>query len=100
MAVELGTEHWLPDDWESAFGYGSTPSQDLLRYPGKSEMRTSFADAANRLRQAFLVAGDAALRQSLPDETLPAMGLLLLQVVVAHTAYHAGQLAVYFYSLN
>jgi hypothetical protein len=95
VATELGAEQWLPDDWESVFGYGSTPSSDLSRYPRKSEMLTLLADAANRLRQTLLAADDSVLRESLPDETLPTMGHLLLQVVVAHTAYHAGQLAVW-----
>jgi hypothetical protein len=25
VAAELSAEQWLPDNWESAFGYGSTP---------------------------------------------------------------------------
>ena len=95
IAAEPGVERWLPDDWESAFGYGSTPSSDLSRYPKKSEMLTLLADAASRLRQALLAANEPVLRQSLPDETLPTMSHLLLQVVVAHTAYHAGQLALW-----
>lgn len=95
IAAELGVERWLPDDWESAFGYGSTPTSDLSRYSKKSEMLTLLADATSRLRRALIAANDSVLRQSLPDETLPTMGHLLLQVVVAHTAYHAGQLAVW-----
>ena len=95
MAAELGAEHRLPDDWESTFGYGSTPSSDLSRYPKKSEMLTLLADAAGRLSQTLLDANDSVLKQSLPDEDLPTMGHLLLQVVLAHTACHAGQLAVW-----
>ena len=95
IAAELGAEHWLPDDWESAFGYGSTPSSDLSRYPKKPEMLTLLADAASRLRQAILAADESVLSKPLPDETLPTMGDVLLQVVAAHTAYHAGQLAVW-----
>jgi uncharacterized damage-inducible protein DinB len=95
IAAELGAGQWLPDDWESAFGYGSAPSSDLSRYPKKSEMLTLLADAASRLRQALLAANASVLERSLPDETLPTMGHLLLQVVVAHTAYHVGQLAVW-----
>jgi len=29
MAAELGTESWLPADWESNFGYGSSPGQSI-----------------------------------------------------------------------
>src|SRR3989304_2955448 len=39
IAGELGVEPWLPADWEATFGYGSTPSADLARYPTKAEMR-------------------------------------------------------------
>ena len=95
IAAELDTKEWLPDDWESTFGYGSTPSSDRSRYPNKSEMLSLLADAASRLRQALLAANDSVLKQVLPDETMPTMGHVLLQVVVAHTAYHAGQLAVW-----
>ena len=95
IAVELGAEPWLPDNWESDFGYGSTPSSDLSRYPRKPEMLTLLADAANRMRETLLATNESVLRQSLPDEAFPTMGHLLLQIVVAHTAYHAGQLAVW-----
>jgi len=95
IALELGVEQWLPDDWESKFGYGSTPHTDLQSYPKKSELLSLLADAKNRLRQAVLALNESFLRKSLPDETLPTMCHLLLQVVVAHTAYHAGQLAVW-----
>lgn len=95
IAAELGAEQWLPDDWEARFGYGSTPSSDPSRYPDKSEMLSLFTDAASRLRQVLLAADESVLRRSLPDESLPTMGHLLIQVVVGHTAYHAGQLAVW-----
>lgn len=95
IAAELGVEKWLAEDWEARFGYGSTPSSDLSRYPDKSEMLSLLADAAGRLRQALLAADESVWRQPLPDESLPTMGHLLIQVVVGHTAYHAGQLAVW-----
>ena len=95
VAVELGVERWLPDEWESAFGYGSTPSPDLSRYLKKTEMLTHLADSAGRLRQVLLAADESVLKKQLPDETLPTMGHLLLLVVAAHTANHAGQLAVW-----
>ena len=95
IAVELGAEQWLPDDWESEFGYGSTPLSDPKRYPKKPELLSLLADAKSRLRQTVLAVNESVLGKSLPDEMLPTMGHLLLQVVVAHTAYHAGQLAVW-----
>ena len=95
IAVELGGEEWLPDEWESVFGYGTTPRSDLQCYPRKAELLTFLAGATSRLCQTLLAAKDSVLRQSLPNETLPTVADLLLQVVVAHTAYHAGQLAVW-----
>ena len=95
MAAELGVEPWLADDWESTFGYGSEPSSDLSHYPEKSEMLTLLADAASRLRQVLLAADVSVVSKPLPDETMPTMGHVLLQVVVAHTAFHAGQLAAW-----
>jgi uncharacterized damage-inducible protein DinB len=95
IATELGAVQWLPDDWESMFGYGSKPLSDLSLYPNKSEMLSHIADAASRLCQLLLETDESDLRRSLPDETLPTKRHLLVQVVVAHTAYHAGQLAVW-----
>lgn len=95
IAIELGVEPWLPVDWESTFGYGSTPLPDQAHYPKKTEMLALLADSANRLRHTLLEADDAILTRALPDETFPTMGHLLLQVVVGHTAYHTGQLAAW-----
>jgi hypothetical protein len=95
IAAELGAAPWLPDDWESKFGYGSTPSSDVLHYPKKAEMLSLLDDAANHLCQTLLAVDRTVWNQSLPDEKFPTMGQLLIQVVVGHTAYHAGQLAVW-----
>jgi len=95
IAVELGAEAWLPDNWESVYGYGSMPRGDLQFYPRKAELLAILASATSRLRQALLAATDSVLSRSLPGGQLPTMAHLLLQVVVAHTAYHAGQLTVW-----
>ena len=52
-------------------------------------------DAANRLRHTLLATDESVLERPLPDESLPTMRHLLIQVVIGHTAYHAGQLAVW-----
>jgi hypothetical protein len=95
IAVELDAEPWLPDDWESTFGYDSTPASELSRYLRKPEMLAFLDDSASRLRKAIRAADESVLKKPLPDETLPTMGHLLLQVVAGHTGYHAGQLAVW-----
>ncbi|KPK65195.1 MAG: hypothetical protein AMS21_05390 [Gemmatimonas sp. SG8_38_2] len=95
IAAELGSELWLPAAWESHFGYGSEPLPDRGKYPSKSELSKLFTDSTNRLRETLLNTDESVLRRALPDDTLPTMGHLLLQVVVGHNAYHAGQLAVW-----
>jgi len=95
MATEVGGARWLPDDWESKFGYGSTPSAERQGYPGKAEMLALLRDAEARLCETLRAADDATLHRRLEDETFPTMVDVLMQVVVGHTAYHAGQLAVW-----
>jgi hypothetical protein len=95
MATELGEAAWLPQDWESTFGYGSTPRPGQEGYPSKAELLTLLADAASRLTHAVRSADASVLDRRLPDEDFPTVGHIVLQVVVAHTAYHAGQLAVW-----
>lgn len=95
MALELNAEAWLPDDWESRFGYGSTPSPDASRRAAKAEMLELLADGASRLRRALEGLSDSDWKRPLPDPTLPTMGHLLQQVVGSHTAFHAGQLAMW-----
>jgi len=92
IAVELGIDPWLPDDWESKFGYGSKPISDLEHYPKKTELLNLLNDSKNRLREKVVNLADTELKKSLPDASLPTVSHLLLQVIIAHTAYHAGQL--------
>ena len=99
MAGELGAEPWLPGDWESQFGYGSSPTAVVSQYPSKAALLAALAEASRRLRTALLAMDQTALAEPLPDERvremLPTKGHALLQVIAAHTAYHAGQLAVW-----
>ncbi len=95
VSAEIGADRWLPDDWEARFGYGSTPLSDQNHYPQKSEMVASLDDAEGRLKQALLATTESVWNQSLPDETYPTMGHILVQIVAAHTAYHVGQLTVW-----
>jgi uncharacterized damage-inducible protein DinB len=99
IADGLGVEGWLPDEWKSLFGYGSTPTAVASRYPKKTEMLTMLTDATDRRRQTLLATNESVLAQPLPDEQgreiLPTVGHALMQVIAAHTAFHAGQLAVW-----
>lgn len=99
MAGELGVQPWLPADWESRFGYGSSPAEVALQHPSTTELLAALRDASDCLRAALLNLDESALAEPLPDdaarELLPTKGHALLQIVAAHTAYHAGQLAVW-----
>jgi uncharacterized damage-inducible protein DinB len=99
MAGELGLSPWLPADWESQYGYGSSPAALVSRHPSKTALLAGLAEASQRLRTALLGLKETVLGQPLPDEKarslLPTTGDALLQIVAAHTAYHAGQLAVW-----
>jgi len=98
IAGELGVGPWLPDDWEARFGYGSSPGAASPDF-SKAALLASLADGSSRLRAILLATDESRLRDPLPDEKareiLPTLGDALLQVVSAHTAFHAGQLAAW-----
>jgi len=100
IAAELGVPPWLPDDWDSRYGYGSSPGAAPASHgPGKAALLATLADAGTRLRAVLLATDESRLKEPLADEkareTLPTLGDALLQVVSAHTAFHAGQLAAW-----
>jgi hypothetical protein len=100
VAGELGVAPWLPPDWESRFGYGSTPGGGAdAGGSSKAALLASLVDASDRLRDALLATDESRLKDPLPDgkarEILPTLGDALLQIVSAHTAFHAGQMAAW-----
>ena len=100
IAGELGVAPWLPDDWEARFGYGSAPAAAAdSGDSGKVALLAALADAAERLRTVLLAIDESRLKDPLPDEKarkiLPTLGDALLQVISAHTAFHAGQLSAW-----
>ena len=99
MARELGAEPWLSGDWELKFGYGSKPSPLTSVYPAKFGALEVLEDARQRLRAALLGIAEDTLTRPLPDEEaraiLPTIADALVQIVAAHTAFHAGQLAAW-----
>jgi hypothetical protein len=99
IARELGVQPWLPAEWESQFGYGSSPSPVVSRGSARSAVLAALEDARQRLRAALLGIDESTLARPLPDEEareiLPTMADALIQIVAAHTAFHAGQLAAW-----
>jgi len=104
MAGELSVKPWLPDDWESQYGYGSSPAAVVAHRPSKEALLAALEEASNRLRNALVPLDEEDLADPLPDEKireiLPTKGHALLQVVAGHTAYHAGQLAVWRHAIG
>ncbi len=95
MAVEFGDKSWLPENWESDFGYGSQPSSDPGYYPNKSEMMSHLSESLQRIRKRLMKVENSFFEREIQDEEFPTMGHLTIQVVIAHTAFHAGQLAMW-----
>jgi hypothetical protein len=99
MAVELGIKSWLPEDWESDFGQGSTPGKVMSDRLRKTLLLPALKDSSRRLRAALLEMKEGDMADPLPDEksrkALPTKGHALVQIIAAHTAYHAGQLAAW-----
>ena len=99
IAIELGKEASSSTEWESRFGYGTRPNPTASENLSKSNLLTNLAETSDRLR-ATIQALDARFLMEPPSqgemrEMFPTKGHELMQVVVAHTAYHAGQLAAW-----
>jgi hypothetical protein len=71
MAGELGVEPWLPRDWGSQFGYGSSPTAVVSQYSSKAALLAAMGEASHRLRTALLGMDDTALAEPLvPSKNL------------------------------
>jgi len=99
IAIELSKEASSSTEWESRFGYGTRPNPAACENLSKSNLLANLAETSDWLR-ATIQALDTRFLDEPPSEgamheMLPTMGHELIQVVVAHTAYHAGQLAAW-----
>lgn len=112
IGAVIGLPAWLPADWHKRYGPGSDPSPDTARYEAKEVALAKLADAQSRVTQAVTQALEAAqsvrrpglepaldLDQPFPDaaylEVFPTIRHALFQVLVAHTAFHVGQIAAW-----
>jgi len=95
--VEL--PRWLPDNWEQRFGSGRLPVADASLYETKERLLAMLGDAQKRISQAVEQLDEAQLDKPFPDETylevFPTIRHALTQVLVAHTAFHIGQVSVW-----
>jgi len=99
IVIELGKEANSSAEWEARFGYGTRPNPTVSENLSKSELLADLAETSDRL-QATIQALDTRFLDGPPSEgemrkMFPTKGHELMQVVVAHTAYHAGQLAAW-----
>lgn len=94
-----GLNEWLPSGWAEKYGPGSEPADDPALYEDKDEALRCLADAEGRLTRAVEALDDAALDQPFPDEAyldvFPTVRHALTQILVGHTAYHVGQVALW-----
>ena|GEM_PF-337462 len=95
----IGISPWLPENWEERFGPGSQPVADAALYETKDEALAILDDASSRIIRAIEALDGSQLDQPFPVptylEVFPTIRHSLTQVLVGHTAFHVGQLAVW-----
>lgn len=95
----VGIPEWLPVDWEKRFGSRSIPVSDATLYETKDNLLALLGDAEQRITLAVEMVDDSVLDQPFPDETylevFPTIRHAFIQVLIAHTAFHVGQISVW-----
>lgn len=95
----VGLCEWLPDDWEKRYGSGSIPVPDTKLYETKDNLVAMLGDAQQRITLAVERLTDSMLDEPFPDNTyldvFPTIRHAFTQVLIAHTAYHIGQVSVW-----
>jgi len=99
LGGEIGLPEWLPTAWAELFGTGSIPVADTVMYDHKGELLEILHDAQSRITHAVKRLNDSQLDEPLPDEKyrviLPTVRHAIIQVLVAHSANHIGQLTIW-----
>ncbi len=99
LGSALGLRPWLPSDWPERFGSGSVPTGDAAVYALKKEPLGARRDAHGRITEAVGRLDVRRLDGVFPDaahlDVFPTIRHALTQVLVAHTAYHVGQLGAW-----
>ena len=96
---EFGLVPWLPAESAEQFGTGSVPLGDPEAYPSMFEALHGLVDAKAHVSSAIRSLDSAQLDQPLPDENfrqlLPTIRDAITQILVAHAAYHVGQVTIW-----
>lgn len=95
----IGAQQPLPDDWPRLFGPESIPTPDVTAYPLKQELMTRLLDVHQRIVSSIHSLSDEQLDAIFPEEAyrdvFPTIRHALTQVLIGHTAFHVGQVAVW-----
>lgn len=95
----IGLSPWLPEDFAKRFGTGSVPVADVSLYKPREKALTILSDAQSRITRGVKQLDDAHLDQPFPDpsyrDVFPTIRHALTQVLVGHTAFHAGQISIW-----
>ena len=99
-----GLEPWLEEEWVKLFGPGSSPIDDVSAYPSKSLLLAALDEAEEKLGKAIRELNDPELDKSFPDpsyaDVFPTVRHAFTQVLVGHTGFHVGQIAVWRRGMN
>lgn len=94
-----GTRPWLPEEFAAWYGPGSTPAAEAARYGTKADILARLAESQRRITEAVMGLGATQLDRPFPDPAyvyvFPTIRQAIVQVLVGHTAYHVGQVAVW-----
>jgi uncharacterized damage-inducible protein DinB len=85
-----------PEGWQKLFGYGSQPSGDPSDYPSPQDVRRTFDQARQDLRDWFSSMSREQLAEPLPKDLsmfAPSFGALMSSLA-CHEGMHIGQLTV------
>lgn len=95
----IGVTSWLPEDWGMRFGPGSLPGPEPDAYESKTELLRRLREARKRVIEGVRRLDDVRLHEPFPDANyrvvFPTIRHALTQVMVAHTAFHVGQVATW-----
>lgn len=100
----IGAGDWLAPEWTKLYGTGSTPVPDRRAYPALESMLGALREGRERVIARVEIGGAELLAQPLEHDVvsqyLPTLGHVVTQILVAHTAYHVGQLQAWRHAIG
>ena len=100
----IGLAPWLPVEFSQRHGPGSQPLPDAAAYSAKADGLEALSAAQARVTEAASALSAARLEQIFPVESyrpvFPTIRHALAQVLIGHTAYHVGQVALWRHAMG